>query len=790
MREFATPGYKGRPIGKTRAACYVQGEMRGTVLGAATFAGVIAVACGGSDNAGFGGGAGSGGASAAGGSAGSAGSGAEAGSAGSSAGSSSGGSAGSASGGTGATSGSGGGGGSAPTCMNDGDCSEFGLVCDEANQVCVECVRRGDCKPGFTCAANACVPPTKCDNSLDCANEPGNKTICDPTLELCVECSTEADCPADNDCSSNACVPYTACTNSLDCSGGQVCDTAAGRCVDCLTKADCMDDETCSATNVCQKECDSDNDCTPLGRLCDIPAGHCVECLRDSDCADTQHCAADICRPDVCAEGTSRCQSTGVAACSANGDRWLAPVACDPKTTCVEAGDMTTCEPWVCEAGETECDSLGEKIVECSADGLTVLNTTDCTTTDQVCDDAQCKSLVCAPNKLFCDGNSVSICSGDGLTSTVQEACGASQYCDSQDPSCKSQICEPNQPTCNGDVATTCNADGSGVVAGGTDCTATSQVCFNGSCQACAPISEAAVPLPLDAYMLFDGTGSMATGASCLIGGTGTSLWCNQNNGGYDFLSSSEATDMRVATAVWRDISSCTLMPGPDTQLQTATAALPGIKTLLDGSTPTGNSNIAVLMDTLVGYTSAQQTAGRTMVGIVMADGAFEGCAKTFTEMATQISDHRVATGIETYFMTMSGSFDDADLETLAVAGGAEPHGSHCGTLTPPCSQYNATDTPTAADVENRLVDIKRAAEKCHYEFPSGASAAKLEVTYSTGGSPQTLAKVANASACAAAPAYYYDNNGSPSEIHLCPSACSLARAEPAATIETVQQCQ
>ena len=198
------------------------------------------------------------------------------------------------------------------------------------------------------------------------------------------------------------------------------------------------------------------------------------------------------------------------------------------------------------------------------------------------------------------------------------------------------------------------------------------------------PISEAAVPLQLDTYMFFDKTGSMqGSGSDCLVGGTGAAPSCAQKNGAYDFLNSSEATGMRVAAAMWADENSCTPIAGPTVTFGALPAPLPNIKTMLDGATPSGISNIGVLFDTLIADTTSAQTAGRTMVGIVLADGAFAGCTETLVQLATRLSDHRAATGIETYMLGMSGSFNDADVEALAVAGGAEPHANHCGHVDP-----------------------------------------------------------------------------------------------------------
>jgi hypothetical protein len=98
---------------------------------------------------------------------------------------------------------------------------------------------------------------------------------------------------------------------------------------------------------------------------------------------------------------------------------------------------------------------------------------------------------VCTPGAYFCQLNAVWACSNDGTSSTVIQACSTSQYCDvtGVPATCRPRVCQPDQPACNKTVATLCNHDGSGYAAGGTDCTASSQVCVLGTCQTlvCAP---------------------------------------------------------------------------------------------------------------------------------------------------------------------------------------------------------------------------------------------------------------------------------------------------------------
>src|SRR5258708_755379 len=93
-----------------------------------------------------------------------------------------------------------------------------------------------------TCATDGgCVKSLTCKNSLDCPSD----LVCDNAKQLCVDCINDADCKSQERCVSQVC--RGACTSDKDCTPfNQLCEMAAGYCVSCLSSAQCASDQHCS----------------------------------------------------------------------------------------------------------------------------------------------------------------------------------------------------------------------------------------------------------------------------------------------------------------------------------------------------------------------------------------------------------------------------------------------------------------------------------------------------------------------------------------------------------------
>ena len=207
---------------------------------------------------------------------------------------------------------------------------------------------------GLDAGGEACV------NSLDCAMNPGGRTICDTAAGQCVECLSPTDCMGTADCTDHTCVPYAPCVSSTDCAsnpdGKTTCDTTAERCVECVGDTDCMMGEVC-VDQTCRTGCDSDNDCTPQGLLCFQSGGFCVQCLREQDCGPAESCVRGTCASDeppppdgglprMCQDGALNGDETDVDCGGTTCPTCAGGQACVADDDCASG----TCRQNVCEA--------------------------------------------------------------------------------------------------------------------------------------------------------------------------------------------------------------------------------------------------------------------------------------------------------------------------------------------------------------------------------------------------------------------------------------------------------
>lgn len=95
-----------------------------------------------------------------------------------------------------------------PKCESDDHCKEHNEVCVQGQ--CQECATDKNCKEGFVCDANKCVPKPECTGDAACGEgKKCSKGKC-TVAEVKAECSANDDCPSGQGCTKGKCVAVAA----------------------------------------------------------------------------------------------------------------------------------------------------------------------------------------------------------------------------------------------------------------------------------------------------------------------------------------------------------------------------------------------------------------------------------------------------------------------------------------------------------------------------------------------------------------------------------------------------
>src|SRR5579871_3817224 len=79
-----------------------------------------------------------------------------------------------------------------PKCSSDEQCKEHNEVCVQGQ--CQECAADSNCKAGFSCQANKCVPKAECTTDTAC-----------PTGSHCKDGKCSDACTVDSECGPGKC---------------------------------------------------------------------------------------------------------------------------------------------------------------------------------------------------------------------------------------------------------------------------------------------------------------------------------------------------------------------------------------------------------------------------------------------------------------------------------------------------------------------------------------------------------------------------------------------------------
>jgi hypothetical protein len=360
-----------------------------------------------------------------------------------------------------------------------------------------------------------------------------------------------------------------------------------------------------------------------------------------------------------------------------------------------------------------------------------------------------------------------------GAACSAQSECQNGTYCDSTHDACLAG-------TTGSPCESSNNCDGS----------CTDNVC---GCSGIANEQELASG-PLDIYFIFDRTSSMGTDCAYVAGETApvSSKACFATYAMSDYLINVDPiVDTRLAFQFMSYPDGCDGTPYATPLIDLTTLPVTAdhqlIQEISDENFAGGSgTQIEGALRGIFEFTSNNVAPGREMIGVLMTDGEPNRCdAVTGAALADLIAAHLDATGIRTFIIGMDEAVDET-LEEMGLAGGAEPHDDWCGETPPPCHHWNVGDGSGEA-IESALQAIIRqsAPLPCNYGVvslspPEGETLdfSKVNVTLTQSGDTTTIGQVqAQASCPSDQPAWYYDDPAAPTEINLCPNACTLVTA-------------
>ncbi len=233
------------------------------------------------------------------------------------------------------------------------------------------------------------------------------------------------------------------------------------------------------------------------------------------------------------------------------------------------------------------------------------------------------------------------------------------------------------------------------------------------------------------------------------------------------------------------EIAELTAAAAPvDTQeakLLAAVPANPQTKDMNSGGTPTyaalqGAENIAVA------YAGTHPT--EKVVVVFVTDGEPHGCDERINDIARIAATTLEQNKIETYAIGILGS-NQRTMDQIARAGGTR-NGIMIG---------GKDGASTEADLLKAFGNIKASNVSCDFPVPAPPANLMLSfdnvnVNYTPGmGAASTLPRVKDAASCGTTGGWYYDDNGTPTQIHLCANSCVSVQADTGAALQVLYSC-
>ncbi len=303
---------------------------------------------------------------------------------------------------------------------------------------------------------------------------------------------------------------------------------------------------------------------------------------------------------------------------------------------------------------------------------------------------------------------------------------------------------------------------------------------------ACATSSDEAKNIPLDLYIMFDKSGSMAgpkwlysTAAlqaffeSPANAGVGMALRFFPD-GGCDGAqcSVSACATPKVALGYLTELSAPT-----DTHEQLLLDAFIDV-------VPSGGTPLSVALDGAIGWAKgvlAKEPGHKTVI-VLVTDGEPTDCNKSGAALVAAAKAAHDQAGILTFAVGLDGSSKTL-LDQLAVAGGTE-----AGIL--------VKTENGQAELVSALEGIRDKQVACDYAIPKSTTGeavdtSRVNVIYypGNGTGKHVLGEVLTAAECGDKAAWHYDSLSDPKKIIFCPAACKAVQADGTAKITIVLGC-
>lgn len=309
----------------------------------------------------------------------------------------------------------------------------------------------------------------------------------------------------------------------------------------------------------------------------------------------------------------------------------------------------------------------------------------------------------------------------------------------------------------------------------------------SGGAMGCAGLSVAAQPKPVDIFIQFDKSGSMAE----------DNKWSDAQAAMSAFFQDPASAGLSIALHFFPtntcneqqcDTTDCGTDQVPIGMLtsNTSDAQRTALVNALLAESPNGGTPTRPALQGVENTAQTYQIGhkGEQVVVLFVTDGIpMSNCDDTQSTIPPIAAAALANAGVLTYAIGLEGS-QQSFMDQIAQAGG-----------TMASIQIQAGGM-AEMQLLAALKSIQNNSVACQYQLPMPMNGmtvdpTEVNVTYTPGGGmPEELSQVSSSAACGASGGWYYDNETAPTTITLCPSTCTTVQADSMASVQVVLGCK